>query len=132
MATCLCVAIHLYIYLAMRKLPSQCTLIQALIRRLRAALDTQWELWVTSTYEIRHWLPWILFVGYAGASEADQHWFIEKFDGLYARYGSQATWEFLGYLQGMAWEESFCAPCYQRLSAKLSFRAQTSVQNHFT
>ncbi|UKZ80985.1 hypothetical protein TrVFT333_008752 [Trichoderma virens FT-333] len=75
----LSLAMHLYLYLVIRHIPTRSKLVITLVQRLMTAIDEEatgdWE-----DVENGHvWLLWILFIGFGGSSQdADSGWFVER------------------------------------------------------
>lgn len=72
-------ALHIYLYLMIRELPSTSPVVDEMARRLRVALEPRKHQWLIWGRGSQCWLLWMLFVGYASASEClNKQWFLQN------------------------------------------------------
>jgi hypothetical protein len=78
-ATCLKIASHIYLYIMIRELPSTSPVVDEMAKRLRLALELQKGHWLFWRRDSQCWLLWMLFIGYASASEyRNKQWFLQN------------------------------------------------------
>lgn len=70
-------ALHIYLYLAIRELPRSSSLMGELAARLQAALTLTTAQASTLEGDFRHWYLWMLFLGYCTAKDSlGSQWFL--------------------------------------------------------
>lgn len=103
----LIIALHLYLYLAIRLVPTTSQLVNTMALRLQVSLREVINLW-DSDQEKSAWLLWMMWIG-AIASRADQRWwFVEEVRRLCSVMG---IWDIEGLkenLRCVLWEEEWC------------------------
>ncbi|KAL7784321.1 hypothetical protein V8C37DRAFT_396122 [Trichoderma ceciliae] len=120
----LCVALNIYLYLAVRELPARARMIQRLADRLRTSLDSQSMLpWVYNPQK-QSWILWMLFIGYGAAAESKkEEWFARNLKSLYCKFEFQDINELQDALKSVLWQESWCEHYFEKLKANLETSA---------
>ncbi|EHK24948.1 uncharacterized protein TRIVIDRAFT_61700 [Trichoderma virens Gv29-8] len=117
----LSLAMHLYLYLVIRHIPTRSKLVITLVQRLMTAIDEEatgdWE-----DVENGHvWLLWILFVGFGGSSQdADSGWFVERIQAWRTNHPDCDPYAGLdSQLRRVLWHNVWCGEQLEQLYNRL-------------
>ncbi|KAL7928560.1 hypothetical protein V8C35DRAFT_317859 [Trichoderma chlorosporum] len=117
----LCVALNIYLYLAIRELPVKAQMIQRLIDRLQATFNVQLiEKPVTNEHK-QSWIFWMLFIGYGAALEnSRQEWFAQSLKSLYANSSFRDMDQLQETLKSVLWQDSWCEHYFAKLREEIA------------
>ncbi|KAL7953657.1 hypothetical protein V8C34DRAFT_296464 [Trichoderma compactum] len=112
----LCVALYLYLYLAIRELPARAQMIERLIDRLQATFNLQLiEKPAPNTHK-QSWILWMLFIGYAAALENKrQEWFAQSLKLLFAKSNFRGMDQLQETLKSVLWQDSWSEHYFKKL-----------------
>ncbi|CZR53411.1 uncharacterized protein PAC_03289 [Phialocephala subalpina] len=101
-------ALHLYLYLSIRLVPTSSELVRKMVARLRDALEEVKEWWESN--EKKMWLLWILFVGAVATRREleERWWFIDELRRLCTEMRIWDVQNLKAMLRGVLWEEEWC------------------------
>ncbi|RFU82161.1 fungal specific transcription factor domain-containing [Trichoderma arundinaceum] len=117
----LCVALNIYLYLAIRELPARAQMIHRLVDRLRITISMQpMQWWTSQQQKNQSWILWTLFVGYGAAVETGkEEWFVQALKSAYAKSGIQNMDGLREALKSVLWQESWSEHYFKKLRAHL-------------
>ncbi|KAL7917077.1 hypothetical protein ACQKWADRAFT_307679 [Trichoderma austrokoningii] len=115
-----CVALNIYLYLAIRELPVRAKLMMMLIDRLQETFNTEPLEWWVSNQQQKNRVLWMLFIGYAAGSENYKDaWFFETIKAMCKQYEIHDVDQLEQTLKDVLWLDSWCGPYFDRLKAAL-------------
>ncbi|KAL6857329.1 hypothetical protein J3F83DRAFT_751282 [Trichoderma novae-zelandiae] len=116
----LCVALNVYLYLAIRELPPRAQMIQRLIDRLQAWFKAaSMERTTSLDQRKQNCILWMLFVGYGATMETGrQEWFAEALKSAYAEARYREMDQLHNTLRDVLWQDSWCEHYFKRLRAE--------------
>ncbi|KAL7948157.1 hypothetical protein V8C42DRAFT_316828 [Trichoderma barbatum] len=110
----LCVALNIYLYLAIRELPARARMIQRLVDRLQASFNMQLIEKSSSNEERTNWILWMLFIGYGAAAEnGKQDWFVQTLKSLHDK--SRDVEQLQDALKSVLWQDAWCDYYFKKL-----------------
>ncbi|KAL6874464.1 hypothetical protein HDV57DRAFT_229950 [Trichoderma longibrachiatum] len=117
-----CVALNIYLYLAIRELPAKAQLMWRLIDRLQASFRVEWAEPMTSPEQWKQeWKLWTLFIGYGAALDnGRQEWFVRALKSAYNDAGYQDMEHLHDTLKNLLWQESWCEHYFNKLREELA------------
>ncbi|PTB71736.1 hypothetical protein M440DRAFT_1442448 [Trichoderma longibrachiatum ATCC 18648] len=117
-----CVALNIYLYLAIRELPAKAQLMWRLIDRLQASFRVEWAEPMTSSEQWKQeWKLWTLFIGYGAALDnGRQEWFVRALKSAYNDAGYQDMEHLHDTLKNLLWQESWCEHYFNKLREELA------------
>ncbi|KAL7816071.1 hypothetical protein V8C44DRAFT_348299 [Trichoderma aethiopicum] len=118
----LCVALNIYLYLAIREIPAKAQLMWRLIDRLQALFGVGWAEPMTFLEQWRQdWKLWTLFIGYGAALEnRRQKWFAQALKSAYNDAGYRDLEHLHDILKNLLWQESWCEHYFNKLREELA------------
>ncbi|EGR49902.1 uncharacterized protein TRIREDRAFT_105847, partial [Trichoderma reesei QM6a] len=118
----LCVALNVYLYLAIRELPAKAQLIRLLIDRLQTWLKADsTERFISSDEQKQNWKLWTLFIGYGAALEnGRQEWFTQALKAAYIEAKYRDMEQLRGILKKLLWQDSWCEHYFNKLREELA------------
>ncbi|OTA01465.1 hypothetical protein A9Z42_0017600 [Trichoderma parareesei] len=118
----LCVALNVYLYLAIRELPAKAQLIRRLIDRLQTRLQADsTERFISSDEQKQNWKLWTLFIGYGAALEnGRQEWFTQALRAAYIEAEYRDMEQIRGILKELLWQDSWCEHYFNKLREELA------------
>ncbi|KAL7813331.1 hypothetical protein V8C26DRAFT_405590 [Trichoderma gracile] len=118
----LCVALSIYLYLAIRELPAKAQLIRLLIDRLQTSIKVNsTELRASSDQQKQDWKLWMLFVGYGAALENGRpEWFTQELKSAYVELGYRDPQQLQDTLKNLLWQDSWSEPYFKKLREELA------------
>lgn len=116
----LCTALNIYLYLAIRELPTRAQMMQKLVQRLQATFNMQLMQWLASDRQKQGWVLWMLFVGYGAAVESGkEEWFVQALKFLYTGSGLRDVDQLYEILKSVLWQDSWCEHYFRKLKEVL-------------
>ncbi|TFA97880.1 hypothetical protein CCMA1212_010392 [Trichoderma ghanense] len=117
----LCVALNIYLYLAIRELPAKAQLMRRLIHRLQNSFRVGITKPMTSSNPRKeNWMLWTLFIGYGAALEnGRQEWFTQALKSTYIAAGYRDPQQLHDTLKNVLWQESWCEHYFDKLREEL-------------
>ncbi|KAM0257752.1 hypothetical protein ACHAQJ_004203 [Trichoderma viride] len=116
----LCVALNIYLYLAVRELPVRSKMIMMLIDRLKTTFNTEPLQWWVSNQQQKNRTLWMLFIGYGAATECfKQAWFIETIKSTCDKFKVRDLDQLEENLKDVIWLDSWCDHYFEKLRADL-------------
>ncbi|KAL6819905.1 hypothetical protein V8C40DRAFT_251938 [Trichoderma camerunense] len=117
----LCVALNIYLYLAIRELPARAQMIQRLIDRLQATFNLQLIEKPPSNTHKQSWILWMLFIGYAAALENKrQEWFAQSMKSLYTKSSFRDMDQLQETLKSVLWQDSWSEYYFKKLREEIA------------
>ncbi|KAL7892237.1 hypothetical protein HDV63DRAFT_398658 [Trichoderma sp. SZMC 28014] len=115
-----CVALNIYLYLAIRKLPVRSKMMMMLIDRLQETFNTEPLEWWVSNQEQKKRVMWMLFIGYAAGSETYKDaWFLDTIRNMCKKYGIHGTDQLEQNVKEVLWLDSWCGRYFDKLKVAM-------------
>ncbi|KUJ17967.1 uncharacterized protein LY89DRAFT_732670 [Mollisia scopiformis] len=109
-------ALHLYLYLSIRLIPTSSELVQSMLLRLKDSLEQLGIVeWWESDEERRIWLLWIFWVGAVAAKSEERWWFVSQVGRLCAEMNIWDVKRLKETLRRAVWEEEWCGNLAERV-----------------
>ncbi|KAM0452511.1 hypothetical protein ACHAPV_009546 [Trichoderma viride] len=118
-----CVALNIYLYLAIRELPVRSKMMMMLIDRLQETFNTEPLEWWVSNQEQKKRVMWMLFIGYAAGSDTHKDaWFLDTIKNMCEKYEIRDVDQLKQNVKDVLWLESWCGQYFDKL--KVAMQAQ--------
>lgn len=116
----LCVALNIFLYLAIRELPVRSKMMMMLIDRLQETFNTKPMKWRLSNQQQKNRILWMLFIGYAAGVETYKDaWFFETIKTVCKNYEIHDMDQLKQNLKDVLWLDSWCGQYFDKLKAAL-------------
>ncbi|PTB36265.1 uncharacterized protein TrAFT101_000233 [Trichoderma asperellum] len=115
-----CVALNIYLYLAIRELPVRSKLMMMLIDRLQETFNTEPMQWWISNQQQKNRILWMLFIGYAaGVDTYKDAWFFITIKTMCKNYKIHDMDQLKQNLKDVLWLDSWCDQYFDKLKVAL-------------
>ncbi|KAH8126236.1 hypothetical protein ACSS6W_000191 [Trichoderma asperelloides] len=115
-----CVALNIYLYLAIRELPVRSKMMMMLIDRLQETFNTEPMQWWISNQQQKNRIMWMLFIGYAaGVDTYKDAWFFITIKTMCKNYKIHDMDQLKQNLKDVLWLDSWCDQYFDKLKVAL-------------